>query len=129
MASGVGSEILCVLSGGLDTSGREVTDPLLVIAERVARRLVIERGTLLHAPDVGLGLHLLQGADLSDSDLRRVEGDAQKEASREDGVVSARVTARWAGGTVTIKVRCRIFTGQEFELTVDSSGAAEVLSL
>lgn len=129
MGAGVGSEILCVLSGGLDTSGREVADPGLVIAERVARRLLIERGSLLHAPDVGLGLHLLQGADLSLSDLRRVEGEAQQEARREDGVVSVTARASHVGGTLTIALVLRIFTNQTLRLTVTSAGAAEVLFL
>jgi hypothetical protein len=127
--AGVGSEILCILSGGLDISGREVTDPMLVIAERVARRLLIERGTLLHAPDVGLGLHLLQNGDLSASDLRRVEGEAAQEARREDGVVSATVKTSLVGGSVVVTLILRIFTSQVFRLTVTSAGAAEVLSL
>lgn len=126
---GVGTEILCILSGGLDTSGREVGDPMLVIAERVARRWFIERGTLLHAPEVGLGLHLLQNADLSPTDLRRIGQDAQTEARREDGVTSALVTVSVSGGLVTITATLRIFTDQEFRLTVTSGGAAEVLEL
>jgi len=126
---GVGSEILCVLSGGLDTSGREVTDPMLVIAERVARRWMIERGTLLHAPEVGLGLGLLQNADISPSDQRRIAQEAQTEARREDGVVSALVTVTLSGGTLTLTGRLTINTNQEFLLTVTSAGAAEVLEL
>jgi hypothetical protein len=127
--SGVGSEVLCVLSGGLDTSGREVDDPALVIAERVARRWFIERGTLEHAKDVGLGLHLLQNADLSPSALRRVELDAQREAMREDGVTACVVSAVQSGGEVVITGRFTINTDQEFTLTASSSGAAEVLGL
>ncbi len=129
MATGVGSEILCVLSGGLDTSGREVDDPALVIAERVARKWFIERGTYAVDRAEGLGLHLLQNADLSESDKRRVELDAQREAMKENGVRSAIVTADQSGGEVVITGKLTIFTDQEFTLTASSSGAAEVLGL
>mgnify|MGYP000393781020 CR=1 FL=1 len=74
---GIGSEVLCIVSGGLDMSGHEEADPRVVCAERVARGWLSERGSIWWQPERGLGLLLLQNADLSKGDLARIEVDAR----------------------------------------------------
>ena len=125
--SGIGGEILVVLSGGLDTSGRVETDPRVVVAERIARAWLTVKGSMPWARDRGLGLRQLVNADLSFSKLRMIEGDAAREARRVDGVTQAAVTSRYSGGALTLTGKFTIDSSQTFTLTVDSAGAAEVL--
>jgi hypothetical protein len=126
--SGIGTEVLCIVSGGLDMSGHEEADPRVVCAERVARGWLSERGSIWWQPERGLGLLLLQNADLSRGDLARIEVDARADARMEDGVTGARVSATTAGGTLRLMGAITMNSGLSFVLTVDSSGAAEVLS-
>ncbi len=126
--SGIGTEVLCIVSGGLDMSGHEEADPRVVCVERVARGWLSERGSIWWQPERGLGLLLLQNADLSRGDLARIEVDARADARMEDGVTGARVSATTAGGTLRLMGAITMNSGLSFVLTVDSSGAAEVLS-
>ena len=126
--SGIGSEVLCIVSGGLDMSGHEEADPRVVCAERVARGWLSERGSIWWQPERGLGLLLLQNADLSRGDLARIEVDARADARMEDGVTGATVKATRDGNTLRLTGSITMNSGLSFVLTVDSSGAAEVLS-
>ncbi|RTL09257.1 MAG: hypothetical protein EKK62_03190 [Acidimicrobiia bacterium] len=127
MGLGIGGEILCVLSGGLDISGHVETDPRYVAAERIARRWLTERGSASWAPTMGLGIGLLRNADLSRGALARLEGEARQEALRVQGVVSARVTASLKNGMLTLTAIVRLDVAGDFILTVDAAGAVEVL--
>lgn len=127
MGIGIGSEVLCVLSGGLDTSGHVEKDPRYVAGERIARRWLCERGSASWAPAMGLGLGLLVNHDLSRGDLGRLEGEARQEALRVDGVTSARVQARIVSGVLTLTAQVRLDVAGDFILTVPASGAVEVL--
>jgi hypothetical protein len=125
--SGIGSEILCVLSGGLDVSGHEETDPRYVAAERIARRWLTVRGSASWAPTMGLGLSILVNHDLSRGDLARLEGEARQEALAEDGARSARVTASISEGRLALRGVFRLDVSGEFTLTVSADGATEVI--
>ena len=125
--TGIGSEILCVLSGGLDISGHEETDPRYVAAERVARRWLTVRGSVSWAPAMGLGLSILVNADLTPGELARLESEARLEALQVNGVRLAKVKAIIRGGVLTLEGRLTLDTGGEFTLTVYASGATEVL--
>jgi len=127
MAIGIGSEVLCIVTGGLDCSGHEETDPRLVCAERIARGWLSERGSIWWTPARGLGLLLLQNADLSAGELARIEVDARADARMEDGVTGARVSASLVGGMLRLTGAITMNSGLSFALTVDSSGATEVL--
>ena len=126
--AGIGNEILCIMTGGLDCSGYVETDPRRVVAERIARGWISDRGSIWWAPERGVGLLRLQGADLSKGDLARVEIEARADALREDGVQSARVSAAMTNGTVRLVAYVTIDSGLSFSFAVDSSGAVEVLS-
>ena len=125
---GIGSEVLCIVSGGLDMSGHEEADPRVVCAERVARGWLSERGSIWWQPERGLGLLLLQNADLSKGDLARIEVDARADARMEDGVTGATVKASRDGATLRLAGSITMNSGLSFVLSVDSTGAAEVLS-
>lgn len=127
MGLGIGSEILCVLVGQLDTSGNEEATAVMVAAERVVRRWLTERGSCFWARSMGLGINLLMNADLTPGELRRVESDAAIEAKLEDGIAAAKVTATYQAGVLALVGKLTSDTGQEFQLTVRASGAAEVL--
>lgn len=128
MSYGIGSEILCLTSGGLDTSGHVETDPRIVAAERIARRWLTERGSCFWARGMGLGLGLLINADLSPGQVRRIEIDARQEALRVDGVTQATVSASLLGGTLTVTGKFRLQTGGWFTLTV-TPGEANTITL
>ena len=129
MGFGLGSEVLCVLSGGLDTSGYEESDPVQVAGERICRRWLTVRGSWFVDLNMGLGINLLMNADLTEGEMRRVEIEAAREAQQEPGVTQARVTcARSAGGLLTISGLITLDSGQSFTATADASGATEVLS-
>jgi hypothetical protein len=125
--AGIGQEILCVVTGGLDCSGHEEADPRVVCAERVARGWLSERGSIWWAPERGLGLLLLMNADLAPGQLARIEVDARADARMEDGVTAARVSASVAGGLLTLAGQITMNSGATFRLAVDSAGATEVL--
>jgi hypothetical protein len=129
MGFGLGSEVLCVLSGGLDLSGYEESDPVMVAGERICRRWLTVRGSCFWDPNMGLGIDLLMNADLTDGEMRRVEIDAAQEARQEPGVVGARVTcSRSALGLLTISGVITLDSGQSFTATASADGATEVLS-
>ncbi len=125
--AGIGQEILCVLSGGLDISGHEESDPRIVVGERIARSWLAVKGSMRWAPNRGLGLSILMNNDMSRGDLGRLQTQAAREAELEDGVVSARVTASMTNGVLTLVGRIKLDVSGEFVLTVDASGAREVL--
>ena len=125
--SGIGSEILCVLSGGLDTSGHEETDPRYVVAERIARRWLTVRGSASWAPTMGLGLSILVNHDLTRGEIGRLESEARLEALAENGVKSVRVKASVADGRLTLRGVISLDVTGEFTLTVGADGATEVL--
>lgn len=124
---GIGTEILCLVTGGLDTSGYEESNARIVAAERIARRWKTERGSAFWAPSMGLGLDLLSNADLSARDLKRIEVDARQEAMRVNGVTAALVTASFSGGQLTLTGRFKLEVGGWFTLTAAPGEAATVL--
>lgn len=124
--SGIGQEILCVITGGLDCSGHEEADPRVVCAERVARGWLSERGSIWWQRERGLGLLLLMNADLSAGQLGRIEVDARADARMEDGVTAARVDARIVEGVLTLAGQITMNSGATFKLSVNAAGAAEV---
>lgn len=127
MGVGIGTEIACILTGGLDTSGRILTNPREVVAERIGRRWYTIRGSLFWARTVGLGLRLLMNADLTPGRTRQIELEARQEALQEDGVTKATVTASLVRGVFTLQGAIELDSGLSFLLTADASGAAEVL--
>ena len=68
-------------------------------------------------------------ADLTPGELGRIEVDARADAKMEDGVTQAYVRAlRSPGGLLVLEGKITMNSGLTFTLTVDASGAAEVLS-
>ena len=125
---GIGQTILCVLPGRLDTSGAVESDPRVVAAEQIAIRWTCEPGSIWWDKSAGLGLLLLQNADLSPGDLGRLNFRARSEALAVIGVASALVTASLATGTLTLTGMFALSTGETFTLIVTAAGAAEVLA-
>lgn len=125
---GIGQTILCVLPGRLDTSGAVESDPRIVAAEQIAIRWTTEPGSIWWDKSAGLGLLLLQNADLSPGDLGRLNFRARQEALAVIGVASALVTASLATGTLTLTGVFALSTGETFTLIVTAAGAAEVLA-
>lgn len=125
--AGLGSEVLIVLSGGLDTSGHIETNPVYVTAERVARRWLTVPGTAPWAPNMGAGLFALVNHDMTRGDLGRLEMKARSEALRETGVTSARIKATNSQGLTKLTGRITIASGETYTLIVGADRASEVL--
>jgi len=125
--AGLGSEVLIVLSRGLDTSGHIETNPVYVTAERIGRRWLQIVATAPWAPNMGVGLSALVNHDMTRGDLGRLQMKARDEASRETGVTSARVQASVSEGVVRLTGRITIASGETYTLILGADRASEVL--
>jgi hypothetical protein len=111
---------------GLDLTGRVITGPR-VIGERVAARLLRDRGAAWWAPDTGAGVGRWLNHDFRAGELDQLAGLIRREAEDEDGVrrASVEVTAVENGIEITVSI-----TTDEgpVELNVDASGAVAILA-
>jgi len=109
MAIDYGTGIASIgVAGGLDMDPywRRVTGPK-VVAYAVARRLLVGKGSLWWAPDVGFGKAGLMGLALEgirDKDVPTIERLIQAECEQDERVLGASVTVSWSAVTETLRV-------------------------
>lgn len=123
-----GPEVLCLVTGGLDVSGHEETDPRVIAAEEWARAVMTERGSAFWDPSFGLGLHRLMNTDLTKAQRDRIPMDVRAEGMRTGLLRSAKVTMTYEGRRLV--VTCDGATDQGlFSLVLGPGDARRVLLL
>lgn len=117
-----GQDTSCLTDVGLvDT---QITDPRILVGQRIARRLQTPHGALANIgddPDFGWDVHQLINARLSPGTLSQYEQQISAECTKDECVQSATVTiTQGAGGSVSISVDMQSSAGPfELVLSVD----------
>ena len=120
MTTFYGSDTSCVSDVGLVDV--QVTNPNVLIGQRIARRLTTPRGALAAVgddPNFGWDVRQLVNAQLGPSSIAQAQHQISAECTKDEQVQSASVTiAQGAGGAVTITVLLTAATGP-FTLTLN----------
>jgi len=86
----------------------QVTDPVVLIGQRLARRLTTQHGALAiinDAPDEGFDVNQLVNQTMTSATIANVQSQIEAECLRDEAVSSVTVTiAPLVGGKVSIKV-------------------------
>lgn len=105
-----------------------ITDPAMLIGQRVAHRLTTPRGSLaiINGPaDFGWDVHQLVNKKMAPNDIAIAQGQIKAECEKDEEVQTATVAITSSGGKIAIKVKLSSAAGP-FTLTfsVAQIGAA-----
>mgnify|MGYP003509873870 FL=1 len=101
----------------------------IVVAQRVALRVLSDPGSIPGDPDIGLGLARMRNADFSPDDLKRLQSQVQAEAMREQGVTRSRVSVSLAGTALSVAIDLLTSEGAaNVTLQIDAAGARAFFS-
>lgn len=106
MATFFGSDTTCV--SDVPLIDLQITDPRVLIGQRVARRLQTPRGGLASIgdnPDGGWDCRQYVNMKLAPGDIATAQGQIQNECLKDEAVQSAVVTMIQAGSVLTITIR------------------------
>ena len=130
MATNFGQDSSCVNDVGL--FDLQITDPVVLVAQRILRRLTTPRGGLAAIgddPNFGWDVRQLINAQLSPSSISNYQQQISAECMKEECISSAPVTITNSGGTVSISISLTSALGP-FTLTlpVQNLTAAEIFT-
>jgi len=106
-----GSEIDCFPD--LNPAFAIVTDPMIVVGQAIARRLMTPRGGLLNDPNYGFDTRALLGGSFTPSQLYAIQSAVEQEALKDERVLSASasVTLPSQTGAMRISLSGQLATG------------------
>ncbi len=106
---------------------RRITGPRVPL-ERVARRLLGDKGTNLWAKNMGIDVQKLENSDPTTTDLQHWAAFARGEALQVEHVVAAAFAFTLdAAGTVTVDGQILLGDGATYPLQVTAGNAAKAL--
>lgn len=118
MATFFGSDFYCITD--VTPIDKLVTDPSQLIAQRLARRLQVQRGALQAIsddPDFGFDLRSLLNAKLGPNSINVYTSQVQAEVLKDEQVQSADVQMSLNNGILTVSINGVAASGP-FQLTV-----------
>jgi len=105
MATNFGQDSSCVSDVGL--FDLQITDPIILVAQRILRRLTTPRGGLASVgddPNFGWDVRQLINARLAPSDITNYQQQITAECMKEETISSATVTITYSAGTASISI-------------------------
>ena len=82
-----------------------------VVAEAVVRRLLTRRGQLVDDPNYGFSLTDFLEADLTPSELARIQAGVQSECLKDERVFGVTATVTLAGAALVVVIVLAVATG------------------
>jgi len=130
MATNYGQDSSCVSDVGL--FDLQITDPFILIGQRIIRRLTTPRGGLASIGDdanFGFDLRQLINTQLSPSSITRYQDQINAECMKDEEISNAVATISSSNGTVTVSISLTSAAGP-FSLTlpVQNLTAAQIFS-
>lgn len=130
MATNFGQDSSCVSDVGL--FDLQITDPIMLVGQRIIRRLTTPRGGLAAIgddPNFGWDLRQLINAQLSPTSITNYQQQIEAECYKEETISSAVATISGSGGNIAVSIQLTSASGP-FSLTlpVQNLTAAQIFT-
>jgi hypothetical protein len=130
MATNYGQDSYCLTDVGL--FDLQVTDPFILIGQRVMRRLTTPSGALANVggdPTFGWDIRQLINAILSPTSIAQYQSQIAAECSKDEEIQSATVTIAGTGVNVTISIQLTSSAGPfSLALPVQNLSASQIFT-